>query len=239
MDHRLQRAPTLPESIATALRQEIEQGKLRPGDQLQSEQQLARYFDVSRPVVREAISQLKYDGLVSSHQGRGIFVADTAERQSFRIDPASLGDRRSLSDIFELRIALEAEAAALAAERRAQAHLDAMSLAIEEMIAANRERRDGAEADAAFHKTLAEATGNAYYRQFVTFLQGRIYSSIRAARNDLMKDAARAQTDVDEHRAIYEAVEKRDPEAARSALRLHLTNAAADLKLSALRRSKA
>ena len=231
MDQRLQRPPTLPEAVATALRDDIEAGRLAPGDQLQSEQELARRFDVSRPVIREAISQLKYDGLVTSHQGRGIFVADVTERQSFRLDANAFDDRQKLSEIFELRMTLEVEAAALAAQRRDQSHLDAMAQAIDDMIAANAERRDGVAADASFHRTLVEATGNAHFRQFVTFLQARIYASIRAGRHDLMQDVARAQIDVDEHRAIYDAIRHRDPDAARDAVRRHLTNAAADLQL--------
>lgn len=231
MDQRLQRPPTLPESVATALRDDIEAGKLAPGDQLQSEQELARRFDVSRPVIREAISQLKYDGLVSSHQGRGIFVADMTERQSFRLDANAFDDRQKLSEIFELRMTLEVEAAALAAQRREQSHLDTMAKAIDDMIAAKAERRDGVVADASFHKAIADATGNAHFRQFVTFLQARIYASIRAARHGLIQDGARSQIDVDEHRAIYDAIRDRDPDAARQAVRHHLTNAAIDLQL--------
>ena len=231
-DQRLRRAPTLPEAVARALRQEIDHGLLVPGDRLQSEQKLALRFDVSRPVIREAISRLKYDGLVISHQGRGVFVAAPTDRQSFRIDPMALDDSDGLNEIFELRMTLEAEAAALAAKRRSDEHLAALRAAIDEMEAAYRDMRDAVKADVEFHKIVAEATGNTYFRQFVLFLRGRIYASIRAGRQDLMEDPARLRVDIEEHKAIYAAIESRDPDAARNAICRHLTNAAADLQLA-------
>lgn len=228
---RFQRAPTLPEEVTRVLREEIASGILRPGDRLPTEQKLSARFGVSRAVIREGVSRLKYDGLVSSRQGLGAFVTEPARRHAFRIEPAALEDRADLSEVFELRITLEVEAAALAAERRKARHLVKMRRALRDMGAAVAENRDGVEADAAFHKAIAEATCNTYFSQFMEFIRARIYASIQATRSDLLSDRARAETDIAEHRAIFEAIDARDPAAARRAVRVHLGNAAGDLKL--------
>jgi GntR family transcriptional repressor for pyruvate dehydrogenase complex len=65
----LERSPSLPEEIVTSLTGALLAGELRPGDRLPSEQALATEFGVARTVVREAISQLKYDGIVQSRVG--------------------------------------------------------------------------------------------------------------------------------------------------------------------------
>jgi DNA-binding FadR family transcriptional regulator len=223
--------PTLPEEVARLLRGEIGSEALRPGDRLPTEQQLSARFDVSRAVVREAISRLKDEGLVNSHQGRGTFISPPAQRTTFRIEPCSLRDRNELSEIVELRITFEAGAAFLAAKRRKKVHLTQMLAALEAMVEAVRHDEDGVEADAAFHLAVAEATGNGYFKEFMSFLHARIYASIRAARYNLLRDKRRANIDIAEHRAIYDAIARRDPEAARHAVLAHLTNAARDLQL--------
>jgi len=227
----LESRPSLPEEVARVLREEIDAGAFAPGHRLPTEQKLSERFHVSRPVIREAVSRLKYDGLVTSHQGRGVFVTPLSTRHTFRIEPAALNDRKDLSEIFELRMTLEAEAAAIAALRRKRAQLSVMYDAIAAMEAAVRHKTDGVDADAAFHKSIAEATDNTYFKQFMEFLQSRIYASIRAARHDLVQDETRAEIDINEHRNILEAIRRREPSAARAAILTHLTNAARGLKL--------
>src|SRR3546814_1936427 len=78
--------PSLTTSIVEWLTQEIEQQRLQPGNKLPSEKQLGEQFSVSRSVVREALSQLKSDRLISSQQGRGVFVNERGTRQTFRLD---------------------------------------------------------------------------------------------------------------------------------------------------------
>lgn len=227
----LERTPSLPEEVARVLREEIDSGAFAPGNRLPTEQKLSERFDVSRPVIREAVSRLKYDGLVTSHQGRGVFVAQPATRHTFRIELEALKDRRDLSNILELRMALEAEAAALAALRRKRTHLSTMENAITTLEDAVRHKNAGDDADAAFHRAVVEASDNTYFKQFTEFLKGRIDGSIRAARNDYLQNEARARLDIDEHREILEAIRCRDPNAARDATLTHLMKGARDLNL--------
>src|SRR3546814_9994261 len=110
--------PSLTTSIVEWLTQEIKQQRLQPGNKLPSEKQLGEQFAVSRSVVREALSQLKSEGLISSQQGRGVFVNERGTRQTFRLDPTRLDDKQDVAYVLELLIAIEGAAARLAALRR-------------------------------------------------------------------------------------------------------------------------
>src|SRR3954470_13874034 len=106
----LQRPKSLSVQLAKDLRDRIARGELKPGDKLPSEHELVASYGVSRTVVREAISSLKTDGLVSAQQGVGVFVLRASSAVPFRIDQADLGKVKEVISLLELRIGLEAEA---------------------------------------------------------------------------------------------------------------------------------
>jgi DNA-binding transcriptional regulator YhcF (GntR family) len=112
----LRRRETLTSQLTKTLTERIAKGALKPGDKLPSEQELIEQFGVSRTVVREAISSLRAAGLVATQQGVGAFVQAAAASQPFRIDENSLDLIKEVINVVELRIGLEAEAAALAAQ---------------------------------------------------------------------------------------------------------------------------
>jgi len=122
----LNRPSGLPDEIAKLLRNQISNGTLKPGDKLPTEQQLSRMFGVSRPVIREAISRLKYDGVLESFQGRGVFVKTNGSSSSFRLDEPNLNDKQELAHILELLVAIEGSATGLAAARRRENELKAI-----------------------------------------------------------------------------------------------------------------
>lgn len=220
----------LADELAGRLRESIVTGALKPGDRLPTENALARSYGVSRAVVREAISKLKYDGLVDSRQGLGAFVGATGQGTTFRIAGGALA-RDDLALIFELRTTVEAEAAALAAERHGAAELAAIGAALAGIQQALDAGEDGAEADAGFHMAIARAAKNHYFDEFMTFLSARIRTSIAVARDNTARHAgwgARVQA---EHAAVSEAIARRDAAAARAAMRSHLVNAAVRLGL--------
>jgi len=121
---KVNRGPHLSTLVASSISREIAQGRLKPGDQLPTEAALATTFGVSRNVVREAIAQLRADGMVEARQGIGSFVLAPEQRAAIRIDRETLKEGQNMERLFELRCILEAESAALAAERRDQEHLD-------------------------------------------------------------------------------------------------------------------
>jgi GntR family transcriptional repressor for pyruvate dehydrogenase complex len=113
----------LPHRVAALLRREIASGEISPGNRLPTEQQLAERFGVSRNVVREAIAQLRADGVVEARQGIGAFVLAPEQRSAIRIDGEALKNIENMEHLFELRRILETESAMLAATRRTDADL--------------------------------------------------------------------------------------------------------------------
>ncbi len=228
---RLERAPSLPDEIARMLRDEVNKGTLKPGDRLPTEQQLCRMFGVSRPVVREAISQLKYDGVLESFQGRGVFVREDTGGSSFRIDEPDLNNQKELAHILELLISIEVAATALAAERRSEKDLQTIKAALDAMAKAIDDGESGVDEDVAFHRSIVEATENPFFIALVTFLESRVRNLIRAARASTARFEGLAYKVQQEHEAIYDAIVAGDPVAAKDAAERHLRNAAARLEL--------
>ena len=125
--------PSLPDRVAEVLSQEISDGALAPGSRLPVESELAARFGVSRPVIREALAKLKYEGLLDSRQGRGVTVVGPAGRRSYRLEDAHLLGPEEQAQIYELRTVLETEAAALAARRRQPQDLKALEACLREI----------------------------------------------------------------------------------------------------------
>lgn len=228
---KLRRAPGLPDEIARLLRDEIQHGMLQPGDRLPTEQQLCQRFGVSRPVVREAVSRLKSDGLLQSFQGRGVFVAAGDDRSSFRLDHPDLNDEGELKHILELLVTIEVAATGLAAERRSKRQLAAIKQALLAMGAAIREGRSGVDEDYRFHTEIVAATGNPFFAGLTGFLESRVRNLIRAARANTARFEGLADKVQEEHLAVYEAIASSDTLAAQQAAERHLRNAAARLRL--------
>lgn len=220
------RRETLTAQLTRRLSSRIGGGNLRPGDKLPSEQALIEEYGVSRTVVREAISSLRAAGLVTTQQGVGAFVRDGALAQPFRIDEAGLDLLKEVIRVLELRIALEAEACALAAQRRQDSHLAAMHTALTAMEAAIDAEEDAVAADLDFHRAIAEATGNRHFTHLFGYLGTLMIPRTRLQtfrffaddRQDYLRRVNR------EHEDIYQAILRQDSDAARSAMRLHLSN---------------
>lgn len=219
----------LSDILARILRASILSGALRPGERLPTEQQMARTYGVSRPVVREAIARLKSDGLVESRQGLGAFVSRLGGAASFRIEPEL--DSVELALIFELRTTVEVEAAGLAAQRGTRDQIAALYQALTRLNRAIDRGEDGSDADAAFHRAVAEASGNHYFSDFMGFLEARVRSSIAAARRNSARHEGWEHKVQEEHTRVYRDIATRDADAAREAMREHLLNAAQRLAL--------
>ena len=215
----------LPHRVAAFLSREIESGDLNPGALLPTEQQLSEKFGVSRNVVREAIAQLRADGMVEARQGVGSFVLAPEQRAAIRIDRETLKEGQNMERLFELRCILEAESAALAAERREQEHLDAIKGALDRMSGEERWQDGSIEADLLFHREIARATGNGYIHTFISFICEQIRQTIHYARlTNPLHDLV--EVNVAEHVRIYEMLVAGDPLGAGEAMRRHITGAA-------------
>jgi GntR family transcriptional repressor for pyruvate dehydrogenase complex len=232
--YKLEPPQRLPDQVAEIIEQEIQKENWRPGDKLPSEAALSRQFGVSRSVVREALSRLKYEGLLDSHQGKGIIVVGTSGRRSFRLQDIQKLDSNDLSQLYELRTILDSAAAAMAARRSSRKQLQQLKTALRQMSIAIQEDTDGTVPDFEFHKGIAEASGNTHLNALIQFLNDKIEQVIHAARrHSRMRPGLPAEAQA-EHEAIYRALVDKNPEKARQAALTHLQNAAKRLGLTIL-----
>ncbi|MEW6643931.1 MAG: FadR/GntR family transcriptional regulator [Pseudomonadota bacterium] len=217
---------SLSDEVCNRLAEEITSGKLKGGEKLPSEQEMMTAMGVSRTVIREAVAALRARGLVVTRQGAGAFVNPDPSRQPYVIDPDGLGSLTGVIEVLELRMAVEAEAAAIASERASAQQLKDIRAAHEEL---NRviERGDrGIREDLAFHRAIAVATQNNRFVEFLEYL-GRLIiprQSIRSFEGEPEEMRSYLERIETEHEAIMNAIEARSPKKARDAMRKHLLN---------------
>jgi len=207
-------AERLSDRLAERLGQEIDAGRLRPGDRLPTEQRLADAHGVSRTVVREAVHQLKSRGLLRSRQGSGVYVT-APPAAPLEIDLSLIASIDDVMQLREVRRALEAETAALAAERATRLQVGGLRRALRAIDRSAAEGRDGVAEDLAFHRLLAQAAGNPHFGRILEFLEQYSEEAMRVTRrNDATRtdfvEAVRL-----EHRAIVDAIDAGDATLAR------------------------
>lgn len=215
----------LSEQLADVLGEEIRAGRLAPGQRLPTEAALVERFKVSRTVVREALSRLKSIGLLDSRQGAGIFVNQKPAFSSLKFDPRHARSVAAVTQMAEVRRALEGEAAELAAQRRTRTQLKAIKSALAGIDKAVREGRDGTAEDVAFHRAIAEASGNVFLMDTLAYLGQYLYEATRVTRANESHDSAMTQEVRNEHAAVVAAIDAGDPVAARAAATDHMQNA--------------
>ncbi|WP_185973738.1 FadR/GntR family transcriptional regulator [Ferrovibrio terrae] len=207
------------DSLTEALLQPILAGDWRPHDRLPSEHALAAQHEVSRAVVREAIARLKSDGYVETRQGKGAFVAAAPGGNAFRLNDEEVRD-----DLLELRALIEADCAALAAERHTAADLAALRAASDAMRDAVAKGGLGLAEDIRFHDVLADAAHNPALRRFAAFVGRHAREAMQLARLSHLKEQNRLAEIEAEHAAIIAAVAARDALAARAAVQHHIAS---------------
>ncbi len=226
-DTPLRRKPrTLALELVDSLGDRIRDGRLAVGDKLPTEAAIMAEFDVSRTVVREAISKLQASGLVETRHGIGTFVLGLGQNPGFKITPEQFSTLRDVIAVLELRIGVETEAAALAALRRTDANLATMREALNAVARAVDEGRDAVLADFQFHQEIARATQNNHFMELISTLGSMIIPRARLEGPDAQSDERRQylRRVNGEHENIYDAIAGQDPEAARAAMRTHLAN---------------
>ncbi|WP_344597336.1 FadR/GntR family transcriptional regulator [Actinomadura vinacea] len=214
---------TRTQELVDTLTARIREGVIRPGERLPTETSLIEAHGVSRTVVREALSRLKAAGLIETRHGRGSYVLAMPSTTGF--DPAAR-DLRDVLDLLDLRMGIEAEAAALAADRRTGAALSSLGEALEEFAAAAGHPSTAVNADFRFHLRIALATGNRYYGDLLASFGPSMIIMPRDRLSPARPDFA---TIVAEHANIHAAIARQDREAARAAVRVHLSNSRARL----------
>ncbi|MFE7508127.1 FadR/GntR family transcriptional regulator [Promicromonospora sp. NPDC057488] len=234
-------AQTLSGTLVETLRARIVNGDIAPGEKLPSEPRLAVEHQVSRTVVREAIARLNLEGLVHTRRGSGSYALTPPTEDDGGAPVArSLADRLAL---VEYRIALETEAAALAAVRRTPAQLAALADRLGALASSDGHPATAMQHDFAFHRLVAEAADNRFLLEALDRLGPQMIAMPRGRLDRHADDAAHEATAQDgsprpdarhgggrfagvvqEHRAVLDALDAQDPLAAAAAMRVHLTS---------------
>ncbi|MDR7124540.1 FadR/GntR family transcriptional regulator [Pseudotabrizicola sp. 4114] len=223
----ISRTEHLPARIAAQFARQIQEGDLKPGDKLPTENAMSKNFGVSRTVIREAIAQLRNEGMIETRQGVGAFVIDRPTRH-IRLDDRRQMDTHGFRDLFQLRVPLEIEAAGLAATYHRAEHLRQLDEALQRMSVPGGD--DGIVADLDFHRTIAAATGNDYFVQFLGAVSDRILQTIVESRERTRLDEIVVIVNR-EHTELRDAIAARDPVRARSAMRAHMVGSAERIAL--------
>ena len=201
----IERPASLTESTVKRLREAIISGALELGQPL-SERQLAELLEVSKTPVREALAQLRREGLVRILPQRGAFVFTLSQQE--------------VVEICELRQALEASALRLAMERHPDGFRNALESVVQRMQRA-RSRRDVnayLNEDTRFHECFFEHCGNSLMAQNY----GMFIGKIAALRTHLAHKPQHTELSFREHEAMLEAVTRRDSAAALAVLDIHI-----------------
>ncbi len=222
----IRRPRSLTAELVQALGDRIRDGRLAAGAKLPREADLMDEFGVSRTVVREAMSRLQAAGMVETRHGVGTFVVGLGDASTFRIAPDQVGTLHDVIAVLELRIAVESESAGLAAQRRTEPALAAMRSALDAFALAVEEGRDAVGPDFQFHLEIARATGNPRFAELMATLGGTMIPRARLESEQPLTPERRdyLRRVNGEHESIYEAIARQDAEAARAAMRTHLTN---------------
>lgn len=233
LDHGLQRLDntTLGDRASAALLDYIRVQKLQPGSSLPSEARLTELLGVSRPVVREALRNLRGLGVVDIFNGRGAIVRKlSAASLEVFFTHALQTISNSIIGLMELRTGLECEAAALAAQRHGESDAAEMKRIVSEMRGALNDPVRYSELDVDLHIAISRASGNQLFLHMV--------QSIRFAMRDASLRGMQLRLDHQDagvvqqmHEAIVDAVLKRDSDAAFAEMKGHMRSATNEFEL--------
>jgi len=204
--------------------EQIVSGALKEGDKLPSENKICQSSQVSRPTVREALMRLHADGLVTTRQGSGTFVQRRPSDNLTRL--AKVSEIAGMLRCLEVRMALEGQAAALAAQRRTSNQMDRIHGSLTALQAAFESGTVLARTDFEFHLAVAAASGNTVFAEVLETLDATIQHAMTVAL-DLTRSGSkeRARRVFEEHEAVAEAIARGDAEAAGLTMRYHLHRA--------------
>ncbi len=209
----------LADQIYGKLLEDIASQSKSVGDRLPTENQLALSFGVSRPVVREALTRLQSDGFIASRQGAGTFVRNRPPSRLLKF--ASAAGLSNFLSSFEVRIALEGEAARLAALRRTSDDIVRITATIQALRADIAAGTANTDADFDFHRAIARASGNPLLLEVLT----AILPPRTAEGSQPTPGYIRGDRVLDEHNRIAEAIVAGQAESASLAMRYHIDQA--------------
>lgn len=213
------RRTRLFEGVVAQMRALIRDGRLSPGQKLPSERELAERFQVSRASLREAIRALEMEGLVVIRPGAGTFVSEEGFDAAMDVlANRLLAEREELADVMELRLVLEPQITALAAQRATPADFDRLEAILQDQAEQIQRSETGVVADTAFHSAVAAASHNrALERLSITLVE-----ILAPVRDESLQTTERSYWSMESHRIVLEAIRAGDADVARQAMIDHI-----------------
>lgn len=225
---KFERTPKLVDQVTKFLNDQIASKVYEEGDKLPTENALVEQLGVSRPVIREALSRLIYDGILQSRQGSGVIVADSANKITFRLEPFDDSNVTESKYLLELRAILEGDAAFLAAKRRNTDHIKDLEKCLKKIQETSHLAEQSVLEDIKFHEAIALASCNPYFTDFIKFFRNRLKPLFFKTHSiHLHGDRWKFE----DHNKIFQAILKKDSEGARNAAIRHIQAAASGLKI--------
>ncbi len=212
---------SLGDLVFERMHRAIKSGAYKPDERLPTEHDLAIEFEVSRPIIREALRRLREQGFIYSRRGAGSFVRAVGMRE-----PLGFGQLENVADLlncYEFRLTVEPAAAAAAAERHDAGGLAAIRQALELMRDATNRQSHREDADFQFHLAIARAAQNSYFFTAMEALKDHIAVGMRFHGASVKREAAGLARVFAEHEAIAEAISARNGARARQLMHEHLT----------------
>lgn len=211
------------EEVTDSLLSMLRNGEFKPGDKLDSVEQMAKNFNVGRSAIREALSGLRALGVVEMRQGEGTYITQfDASKFSMPVEAALLMKREDIKELSEVRKILEVGAAGSAAVNYLTQDLQAVENALEMMEEAECHGELGEKADLEFHLAIANATHNRMLINLMSSVSELMVESMRETRYLLLYSENRMTSLLEEHQLIYRAIKERKPEKAQSYMLNHL-----------------
>ncbi|WP_329792267.1 FadR/GntR family transcriptional regulator [Lentzea sp. DG1S-22] len=210
----------LYEQVLERLRAYVGEAGLKAGDRLPAERDLAASLGVSRASVKQAIVVLEVQGLVEARHGGGTYLV----RDTLDVEPVEqlVERRKRLPEVLEAREALETKLAELAAERRTEAELETIRLALDFMRDEIADGASGVEGDRRFHAAVTAAAHSSLLADFMKTIARQITES----RTESLRQPGRPSRSLAQHTAIYEAIAAGDGKKAAAAMRRHVRTVA-------------
>lgn len=205
--------------VAEQLRALIETGELPAGERLPAERELAERLGVSRPTVREALIVLEVEGLIQIRMGSGVYVNRKPGKNT--VLPAD--DSDGPFELLQARCLIESAIAEEAARLARPEHIAVLDTLLAEMAGALENSHQALSIDRAFHTAIADIIGNSALNRFTGLIYDRRLSPYFEKLASYFEGPHTWQMALEEHQAIRDAIAAGDPEAARQAMREHLT----------------
>lgn len=214
------------EQVANELINMIRDGKLQPGQKLDSVQQLAENFSVGRSAIREALTSLRAMGLIELRQGEGTFVRKFEPSDiTYPIDQALLMDKDDIVHLLEVRKILETGVAITAAMQHTEKDIANMKSALLDMKEATGNQKLGEQADLNFHMALVKATHNPLLISLMSHVSDLMVEAMKEARRIwLFSKVSTLEALYEQHARVLKYVENKEPEQARTAMLDHLNS---------------